>query len=246
MKVISLTNGSLISHTTAIYAIHYAKQLNYNLDLIHIKEKDDTSFIQDNVEDIINLAKSFDIETNFLIFDNIYELEQYINLKDIDMVFCSTRQNKSIYDKSFVTKLISHNIKTDLCIAKIVKIGAAYNIDKIIMPIRGSKLSVKKFTLFSNFSLSYKAKSEVYSVDKISKINFSFKSVDVIKQKLQDIIFDLRHYIKLSNMIGFKFAIKHDYVFNEGDKIQTHIAQHNYDLIIMGGHHEKSFGNTIL
>ncbi|MDB2405517.1 hypothetical protein N9W00_01105, partial [Arcobacteraceae bacterium] len=91
------------------------------------------------------------------------------------------------------------------------------------------------------FSLAYNAKSEIYSVDKISKIDFSKKTVEIIKQKLQKVVFNLRHYIRLGKMIDFKFAIRHDYAFVEGDKIQEHIANHGYDLIIMGGHHSKNF-----
>lgn len=244
MKVISLVNGSLTSHTTAIYALYYAKQLDVNLDFIYIKDKEDIKDVENSIQDIQDLASSFEIENNFLTFDDIEQLKDYIETKDVDMLFCSTRENRSIYDKSFVAKIISKNIKVDMCIAKIVKVGRAYNIDKMVMPVRDSKLSVKKFTVFSTFSLSYNSKSEIYSIDKISKIDFSKKTVEMIKQRLKEVVFNFRHYIRLGKMMKFKFSIKHDYSFDKDKRIEEHISKHSYDLMIMGGHHNKSLFTT--
>jgi len=240
MKIISLVNGSLISHTTAVYALYYAKQLGFNLSFIYIKDKEDMQDVENSIQDIQDLALSLKIENNFLTFDDLEQLKNHIETKDVDMLFCSTRQNRSIYDKSFVAQIIAKNIQVDICVAKIVKIGRAYNVDKIIMPVRDSKLSVNKFTVFSTFSLSYNSKSEIYSIDKISKIDFSKKSVEVIKQRLQKVIFNFRHYLRLGKMMNFKFAIKHDYSFGEDERIEEHIAKHSYDMMIMGGHHNKS------
>jgi len=244
MKVISLVNGSLTSHTTAVYALYYAKQLGINLSFIYIKDEENIQDVENSIQDIQDLALSFGMKSDFLTFDDLEELKNYIETKDVDMLFCSTRQKRSIYDKSFVAEIIAKNIQVDISVAKIVKIGRAYNIDKIVMPIRDSKLSVKKFTVFATFSLTYNSKSEIYSIDKISKINFSKKTVEMIKQRLQKVIFNLRHYLRLAKMMNFKFAIKHDYAFGEDEKIQEHIAKHSYDLMIMGGHHSKNLFTT--
>lgn len=241
MKVISLVNGSLTSHTTAIFALHYAKQLSLDFCLVYIHNEETVEYVKNSIEDIEDLASSFGVSNDFETFKNLEELKQFVESKDIDTLFCSTKQHKTIYDRSFLTRILDMQIKVDIAVVKVVKIGRAHNIDKIIMPIRDAKLSVNKFTLFSTFSLTYDAKSEIYSVDKISKIDFSKKTVEVIKQRLQEIIFNLRHYLRLGKMIDFKFAIRHDYAFVEGEKIQAHIANHGYDLIIMGGHHQKSF-----
>jgi len=241
MKIISLVNGSLTSHTTALFALHYAKQLAFNFCMVYIKEDETIEYVKDSIQDIEDLASSLSVINNFFVFENLEELKVFIELKDTDILFCSTRQNKTIYDKSFLTRILHMQIKIDIAVVKVVKIGRAYNIEKVIMPIRDTKLSVNKFSIFTTFSLAYNAKSEIYSVDKISKIDFSKKTVEIIKQRLQEVIFNLRHYLRLAKMIDFKFAIRHDYAFVEGDKIQEHIANHGYDLIIMGGHHNKSF-----
>jgi hypothetical protein len=240
MQVVSLVNGSLISHTTAIYALHYAKQLGINFSLVYIRGMENIDEVKNSIEDVQDLASSFGMKNDFITFENLNELKHYIEVKDVDMLFCSSRQYKSIYDKSFVTSIIKKELKVDIAVVKVVKIGRAYSIDKIIMPIRDAKLSVKKFTLFSAFSLAYNAKSEIYSIDKISRMNLASISIENIKERLQSVMFSLRHYLRLGKMMNFKFAVKHDYTFIEDEKVQTHIAKHGYDLIIVGGHHEKS------
>jgi hypothetical protein len=241
MRVISLVNGTLTSHTTAMYALQYTKQLGIHISFVHIKNHESFDEVRDTIDDIQKLALSFGIKNDFITLDDLNQLKEYIESKEVDMLFCSTTQNKSIYEKSFVTEIISKNIKVDLAIVKVVKIGRAYNVDKIILPIRGSKLSVKKFSLFSTFSLAYGAKSEIYSIDKISRMNMAGVTIENIKQKLQEVIFNLQHYLRLAKLMNFKFAIKHDYAFTENEKVQAHIATHGFDLIIMGGHQHKEF-----
>lgn len=240
MKVISLVNGSLSSHTTAVYAVHYAKQLQYDLVLVYIGSSTDNKNLEQSVEDIKNLSLSLAINVEFINFSFIGELKTYVSVKGVDMIFCSVKYNKTIYDRSFFTAILRNDIQADFSLVKVVKIARAHSVEKIIMPARGSQVSVKKFSLFTTLSKSYDAKAEIYSVDKISKIDFSKKTAEIIKQRLQEIIFDLRHYLRLGKMNDFRFAIRHDYAFVEGDKIQEHIAHHRYDLIVVGGHHKKS------
>jgi len=94
MKIISLVNGSLISHTTALYALYYAKQLGFNLSFIYIKDKEDMQDVENSIQDIQDLALSLKIENNFLTFDDLEQLKNHIETKDVDMLFCSTRQNR--------------------------------------------------------------------------------------------------------------------------------------------------------
>lgn len=241
MKVVTLVNGSLSSHTTAVYALNYAKQLGIGLSFVYLKEQNDEMQVQEHIQDIIELADSFEIANEFIVFDTFSQLKEFLNKKDIAMLFCSTRKNSSIYDQSFVRKIEKLNAPIDMAVVKVVKVGGANNIEKIIMPIRGSKLSVQKFTFFTLMSLAYDTKAEVYSVDKISKFSFAVQDTAAVKEKLQNVIFNLRHYLHLAKSIDFKFAIKHDYTMAEGDRVHEHIATHGYDLIIMGGHHYRSF-----
>lgn len=241
MVVISLINGSIISETAAIYALKYAKKLEYKYILAHIQGSDALEDVQKSVQNITKLSTNNGVESEFISFETLDEFIKFVAIKDIDMLFCSTRHKHTLFDKSFVKSLLKKNIKADLAVLKVVKIGVAQSVDKIILPIRDSKLSVRKFALFASFSLIYDAKSEIYSVDKVRNRNLAKIDLTVQKKKLKEIVFNLRHYLKLSKLMDFKFSIKHDYALQESDVVLSHIAKNEYDLAIVGGHHDKSF-----
>lgn len=241
MVVISLINGSMISETSAIYAAKYAHKLGYSLELIHLRENDEISEVEQSVSNIEKFSNNYDLDCEFTILESINELKNHIQKRDVDIVFSSTRHKHSIRESSFVKLLIKQKIKVDLAVVKVVRIGAAQSVDKIILPMRGSQLSVKKFTLFSTFASMFEAKSEIYSVDKISKMSAS--KLDIIKEKkrLKKLIFELRHYFRLIKLLNFHVSLKHDYALQESDVVQSHIADGDYDLAIIGTHNEKSF-----
>jgi len=241
MKVISLINGSLISETTAAYAIHYAKELKSSISFIYVTGHDSIQDVMRSSENLKAKSSNMDVEAEFIILDTLYELKKYAHSKDADMIFCSTRHKHGILDKSFVQSIISQNIRADLSVIKIVKLGNTQNIENIILPIKDTKLSVKKFTLMTVFTLAYNAKFEIYSLDTISSKQLSNISTQDIKKRLKEIIFGLRHYIKLLKINSIPFSIKHDFSLKDGNKVKTHIARNNYDLAIVGAHHDHSF-----
>ncbi len=115
------------------------------------------------------------------------------------------------------------------------------SVDKIVMTIRGSKLSVKKFFFFTAFTLAYNAKAEIYSLDKSSKGEMANLSTQQERERFQEILFNLKHYFALAKMMHLKFSLKHDFALLADEKVTAHIAKNNYDLTIIGGHHDKSF-----
>ncbi|WP_345993873.1 hypothetical protein [Sulfurimonas sp. HSL-1716] len=241
MRVISLINGSMISESSSIYALHYAKELGAVFELVHIKGQDSLDEVRKSAEDLSAAALASDVENEFLIFENFNEFRHYVAEKDIDIIFCSTRQNHSIFDRSFAQVLIRAKMKTDLAVVKIVKLSMQGSVDKLILPIRDFKLSVKKFSFFTTFALSYDSKAEIYSIDKVSKGKMATIDTQKEKSRLKEIIFHLRHYFRLAKMLDFKFSVKHDYALTEGDRVKAHIANHGYDLAIVGGHHDRGF-----
>lgn len=241
MRVISLINGSLISETSSVYALNYAKRLDAVFDLVHIKGSDSLNDVRSSAEELSALASEANVENKFLIFENLKEFIKYVSDKDVDMIFCSTRQNHSILDRSFVQTIIKAGMKADIAVVKVVKLSRQSSVDRIILPIRSSKLSVRKFSFFTTVALAYDAKAEVYSIDKVSKGKMATLGIEQKKSRLKEIIISLRHYLRLAKMMDFKFSIKHDYALAEGDRVKAHIANHGYDLAIVGGHHDKSF-----
>lgn len=234
MKVIAFINGSLISETTAIYALKYAKQINAALTLIHIEGSDSLEDVSLSVENLELLADELKVQQEYVSFASMHELKEFVTSHVVDMLFCSTRHNRGILDRSFIDALVAQHFKIDLAVLKIVKMANAKTLDSIIMPIRASRLSVKKFTLFSMLSLAYSAKVEIYSIDKQSRSFFS--SSKKVHQHFQELLFALRHYIKLLRASHIQFTIKYDLCHFEGDEVKSHIAQGNYDLAIIGAH----------
>jgi len=240
MIVAALINGSIISEEMAIYALWYAQKLGYPLHILHIKSKDDIKDVKRSVENIKALSKGV-IDIKFNILQNLSKLKTYIEKRGTDLLFCSTRCKHNIYDKSFVKSVIKQKIKADLAVVKIVKIGSARSVDKIILPIRGAKLSVKKFSLFSSFVSIFGAKSEIYSIDKVSMTDATKINVAKQKERLKDVVFHLRHYIRLLKLQNLSFSLKHSFARVESHVVQSHIAKNGHNLAIIGAHHDKSF-----
>jgi len=241
MRVISLINGSLSSETTSIYALHYAKRLAYKVSLVYIKEREYSKELDKSFENIKHSADFLEVETELLVFEDLEEFKNFIESKDVDMLFCSSRHNHCILDGSFAQAIVKLDMRVDLAVVKIVKLFRANSVDSLILPIRGSKISIKKFTLFCTFAFAYNARAEIYSIDKISKNNLSKIHSLQIKRNLKELIFNLRHYFRIATLMDFKFNLKHDYTLAEGEQVKSHIAQHGYDLAIVGAHHDKSF-----
>lgn len=241
MRVVSLINSSMISETSSTYALYYAKSFSLKLSLVHIKDKDSLIMVNKAYADIKKLATSLEVEVDLIVYESLEDLEQLIKEKNVDMLFCSTKHERSIFEQSFAKIIIKMGMKVDLAVVKVVKLAGAYGVEKIIMPIRGSQLSVKKFTFFSALVNAYNSSAEIFSVDEIKKRKAATLDAKKVKIKLQEVMFNLRHYFRLANIMKMKFSIKHNYAFAEGDEVQSHIAKNGYDLAIVGGHHEKRF-----
>ncbi len=241
MRVVSLINSNMICETSSTYALYYAKSLSLKLSLVHIKENEKLPLVEKNFVDIKKLATLLEVEVDLIVYESLQELEQFIINKNVDIVFCSTKHKHSMLEESFVKRVIKLDMRVDLAIVKVVKFATANSVDKIIMPIRGHHLSVNKFTFFSTLVKAYHSKAEIFSVDEIKKYQMASLDAKAIKVKLQDVIFNLRHYFRLADIMDMKFTMKHRYALSEGDEVQAHIAKNSYDLAIVGGHHKKNF-----
>jgi len=243
MRIVALINGSLISENSAIYAIYYAKELQLNVELLHLENiKDNIDDVNRSFANLEKIAQELGVEITLILLQNdMDKLRQYVEIHDIDTIFSSSKKNKSIWEKSFSKTLVNMNLKVDLAIVRILKIGRTASVDSIVLPIRGSRLSVKKFSFFATMVKAYNAKSEIYSLDRVSQLHASDIDAPIRKTRLKEIMVNLRHYTRLSKLSNFKFNIKHDYAFKNDEKVLTHIARLHYDLAIIGTHHKYPF-----
>jgi hypothetical protein len=240
MRVISLINGSLISETSSVYSFYYAKQLRYTPLLVYIEGKDSLSDVKKSVKELKGIGEKLGLDVEFKTFENIGEFKKFVEKGDVDIVFASTRHNHTILDKSFIKTILNRKIEVDFAVVKVIKSGIADAVDKIILPIRDSKLSIRKFIFFSVLNLAYKSEGEVYSINKVSPFEFK-NSIKYIQKRTKEIFFNLRHYFRFAKIAGFNFSIKADIAIAEEGKVETHIAKHNFNLAIVGAHHSKIF-----
>jgi len=237
MKVIVAINGSITAESMAFYAIKYAQVEKYTIVLLHIENfKDNIDDVKASVNRISTLALAQKVAIEYIILKGQIKsvIKTFLSNNNTDIIFCSTRKNKSFITNSFSELLIKMNLGVDIAIARIVKISNIIDINTIMLSIKEDKLSVKKFTFFSTIASAYKADAEIYSVSNMSKWKFSKVDIHQARQKLGTINYNLRHYTKLANFMPFKMRIKHDFTSTGIESLLTRIVKSNTQLVVIG------------
>ncbi|OHE03242.1 MAG: hypothetical protein A2513_04870 [Sulfurimonas sp. RIFOXYD12_FULL_33_39] len=238
MKVIAAINGTIISEGMAFYALKYAQVQNLTLVLLHIEnKKDKLSDVESSIERIKTLGLSQNVQIESVILQGKIKkaLNSFMHDTYVDVIFCAARRQKSYISDSFGEILTNMNLNTDIAIARILKINTVMDLSNITLCIRKDKLSVKKFTFFTTLALAYKASGDIYSVSGMSKIELSMIKMHQIRDRLALINYNLRHYLKLANLLKFPLRIKHDFTNDETNDILTYVAESNTHLLVMGG-----------
>ena len=237
MKVIAAINGTVTAESMAFYALKYAQVQNLTLVLLHIENtKDDRSDVELSMDRITTIAISQNIKTEQVILKGSvkWAIKNYLANIFADIVFCSTRKDKSFIRDSFSLLLTKMNLSVDIAIVRVVKMSNIRDLNRVMLSIREDKLSVKKFTFFSTIISAYKADGEIYSVSSMSRAELSRVDIHKARERLSVINYNLRHYIKLSRIMKYSLNIKHDFTNNEAKSIFTHIVKSNAQLVIIG------------
>ena len=237
MKVLVAISGSVISESMALYALRYAKQLGYALELFHLSNaKDDLKSVEKSFAHIQTLAKAQDVEFQTLLFSSSLEdeLSAYVQKESVDIIFCSTRREKKLFEDSFSHKLLKLALDVDLAIVRIVKLVDISTLSSMMLSIKQERLSVRKFTFFATLASSYEARGQIYSVTSLSTSKFARLDMHQTRQKLQATNHQLRHYLKLSSFMPFELIIKHDFSDDEIQSILYNMAKYENDLVVVG------------
>lgn len=236
MKVLVAINGSVISESMVLYALRYAKQLGYALELFHFRNaKDDLKSVEKTFAHIQTLAEAQDLEFQTLLFDSsLQELQAYVEKENVDIIFCSTRREETLFENSFSQELVKLDLDVDLAIVRIVKLVDISALSSIMLSIRKERLSVRKFTFFATLASAYEVQGQIYSVTPLSKSKFARLDMHKTRQKLHAINHQLRHYLKLSSFMPFELIIKHDFSDDEVQSILYNIVKSESDLIVVG------------
>lgn len=238
MKVIAAINGTISSEGMAFYALKYAQVQNLTLVLLHVEnKKDKISDIEASIERIKTIAISQNVEIHSIILQGDIQkaIKSFMHDIYVDVIFCSARRQKSYISDSFGETLSRMNLNTDIAVVRILKMNSVMDLRDITLCILKDKLSVKKFAFFTTLALAYDASCNIYSVSGMSKIELSMITIHKIKERLALINYNLRHYLKLANLMKVALRIKHDFTDNETKNILTYIAESNTNLLVIGG-----------
>ena len=221
----------------AFYALKYAQIQNQTLILLHIENKKDAlDDVESSMNRISTLALSQNVQVERVILNGspTKAIKKILSTTFADIIFCSTRRQNNFITDSFSELLIKMKLNVDIAVVRIVKMNYILDIKNIMLSITEDKLSVKKFTFFATLASSYKAKTEVFSVSSISKYKLSSINTHEVRDRLSDINYNLRHYLKLAHLMSFSIHIKHNFTQNESQSILGHIAKSNAELVIIG------------
>lgn len=237
MKVIAAINGSIAAESMAFYALKYAQVQKLPLVLLHIKnKKDDLDDVEASIRRITILAhcEEIEIERVFLQGSPKKAIKKFFSNTHADAVFCSTRKHKKFITDSFSEFLIKMNLNVDIAVVHIANINSIMDVNNITLSIKEDKLSVKKFTFFTTLAFAYEADGEIYSLSNISKQKLSTIDIHEVRKRFAVVNYNLKHYIKLANLVSLNIHIKHDFTCDEVNSVLVHVAKSNTDLVIVG------------
>lgn len=237
MKVIAAINGSIAAESMVFYALKYAQVQNLTLVLLHIEnKKDNLDDVEASIKRITTLAYSQDIKIESVFLHGLPKqaIKKFLSSVHVDTIFCSTRRNKKFTTDSFSELLIKINLNVDIAVVHIVNINNIMDLSNITLSIKEDKLSVKKFTFFATLASAYKADGEIYSLSSISRQKLSIVDMHEARERLSTINYNLKHFMKLANLMSFNIHIKHDFTYNEANSILMHIVKSNTNLVIVG------------
>lgn len=238
MKVIAAVNGLVTSDIAALYALRYAALFNYPLALLHVSNpKDRRDEVETSMAVIEAAAEQYQVETArvFLTGEPASAIQTYLRETSTDILFCSTRMRKRVFENSLSEKLSRLSLHADLAIVRVAQIDAAYITEQLVLPILEDRLSPKKFIFASAMAKAFDASTEIYSITMAGNRRLERLDIGSTKSLFQRINYRLSHYTKAFRLMDVPLRIKHSLAGNEIDQILHHVAHHEFQLMIIGG-----------
>jgi nucleotide-binding universal stress UspA family protein len=237
MKVVAAINGSLVAEGSAFLALYYAKELGFDLLLLHVKNpKDALSDVKKSAAEIEKVAQNEGVacETIFLKGHQRDAIPACLEPLHVDTFFCSTRMHKRFITDSFSEHLLKMKLNTNIAVVRIVHMHNFKEVNALLLPIKESKLSVEKFTFVSTLATAYKSDVEIFSISLTTKNKLAKFDMAALREQFSRINFALRHYMDLSRLMPFTLKVKHEFASSETESILKHMASSEAQLVIVG------------
>ena len=237
MKIVAAINGSLVAEGSALLALYYAKEQGLDLHLLHVKNhKDALDKVEKSIFEIKKVAQQEGVMCDAVFLKGHHRdlIPDYLKNLHVDTLFCSTRMRKRFMTDSFSEHLLKMHLNTNIAVVRIVHMHSFKDINAILLPIKTSKLSVKKFAFVSTLASFYKSDVEVFSISLTSKSKLAKFDITALRSQFSHIDFELRHYKDLSRLMPFKLKVKHEFAVSETEAILKHMAASDAQLVIIG------------
>ena len=238
MKVVLALNGSITSEASAIYAIHYCRLYDCELQLVHIKNsRDAIDEVERSMEIIETLAQGVDVSCERLLMrgEGVGPLISYVRKNRIDTVFCTTRAQRGFFSASFSDYLTRKPLPCDVAVVRIADLAAVNRVERIGVSIKNAKLSVEKFAFFSSMVQTFEADGEIYSISVLSRAQRAAMGFVETRDRLELLDAKLSHYRHLASLQKMRLRLKHAFAESETEQMLHHAAHTGYDLLIVGG-----------
>lgn len=238
MKVIAAINGLVASEISALYALRYAALYDYTLTLLHINNPDDTlDEVESSMAVIEEAAAACAVKTErlFLSGNPVKKIRAYLHEVKTDTLFCSTRMRRSFFENSLSDKLSRLALPANLAVVRVARVESLATTTDVVLPILADRLSVEKFVFFCSMTRAFEAAAEIYSISLAGKRKTAALDIGATRDLFQKINARLNHYDHNLTLMNIPFRIKHAIAENEVDQLLHHLANHDFQLMILGG-----------
>jgi hypothetical protein len=238
MKVIAAVNGLIASEISALYALRYAALYDYTLTLLHINNPaDKRAEVESSMTVIEEHAAGAHLKTErvFLTGNPVKKISAYLHEVKTDTLFCSTRMRRTFFENSLSDKLSRLPLPANLAVVRVARIDGLATTTDIVLPIAADRLSVKKFVFCGSMARTFAASAEIYSISLAGKRKMAALDLGATRDLFQQINDRLNHYAHNLKLMDIPFRIKHAITTSEVDQILHHLANHDFQLMIIGG-----------
>ncbi len=235
MKIGAAINGSLISERSARYALLHAKAMNAALVLLfNHNTKDSFDKVRDSVERLRKRASEDAVQCSFVESkaDSEYFINHSIEEQQLDIIYCSTRAEKSFFEYSFSERLVNSAPSCDVAVVKVVGMQSLSELGRIGLYARNQKLRIDLFNMATSLCKSLDAKLVMTTnIEERKKklLDLPFRSQ---RRKLWNADRNLQAYLDLANLIGIKSTIYHLFEEDVKEEQLSYVLSRDIDLLI--------------
>lgn len=235
MKIGAAINGSLISERSARYALLHASAMNAALVLLFNQNaKDEQAKVRDSVERLRKKASEHGVQCSFVESNEASDhfINHVIEEQQLNIIYCSTRAEKSFFEYSFSERLVNSSPNCDVAVVKVAGMQSLSDLGRIGLYARNQKLRIDLFNAASSLCKSLDAKLVVTTnIEERKKklLDLPFRSQ---KRKLWNADRNLQAFLDLANLIGIKSTIYHLFEEDVKEEQLSYVLSRDIDLLL--------------